>query len=218
MPLAIRMHIAGLTGKRAFTKAHVRAILLFVFESFPAATRTKSNLIEDLKALEEKHPACLIAAAQRFVDGNGTSSNIVHTSSINDAPDTNNAALLSEGIRIYLANETHKRAFKKNHITVILVHIFKYTPQRIAKKAELLDELKKQVETPPTLLTIVGAVAESAPAPLLPPPPPSAARANNSSAYWLYFACKYAVVTMASSLTPLELALHIYGTLIDTHG
>ena len=78
-----------------------------------------------------------------------------------------------------------------------------------------MDELKKQVGTSHTLLSTTGAVAESAPAPSLPPPPP--ARANNSNAYWLYFACKDAVVNMQSSRTPLYLTLHIYDTLIDTH-
>ena len=61
----------------------------------------------------------------------------------NDASATNDAAMLSEGIRIYLANETNKRAFKKDHIPKIRVHVFKYTPQRTTKKAALLDELKK---------------------------------------------------------------------------
>ena len=81
-----------------------------------------------------------------------------------------------------------------------------------------MDELKKQVETSSTLLSTAGAVTESAPTPSLPPPPPPpGTRTNNSSAHWLYFACKDAVVTMQSSLTPLELALRIYNTLIDTH-
>ena len=62
--MAIRMYMAGLIGKRVFTKAHAKAILLFVFESSPAVSRTKPNLIEDLKVLEEKHLDCLIEAAE----------------------------------------------------------------------------------------------------------------------------------------------------------
>ena len=73
---------------------------------------------------------------------------------------------------MYLANETIKRALKKDHILAILVHVFKCTPQRTAKKAESLNELKKQVETSPTLLSTAEAVVELALVPPLPPPPP----------------------------------------------
>ena len=81
------------------------------------------------------------------MDINGTSSDFVPTPAVNDAPDTNDVALLSEEICVYLANDTHKRAFKKDRITMMRVYVFKYTPQCTANKVELLDKLKKQVET-----------------------------------------------------------------------
>ena len=122
--MAIRMYMAGLIGKRVFTKAHAKAILLFAFESSPATSRTKPNLIEDLKVLEEKDPDCLIEAAEQFVDVDGPSKNIatidtptdngppigniVAIPAVNDAPAFNYAAILSERICMYLANETNK--------------------------------------------------------------------------------------------------------------
>ena len=44
----------------------------------------------------------------------------------------------------------------------------------------------------------------------------AAARTSDPNAHWLYFACVDAVVTLQSSLTPLDLGLRIFDTLIDT--
>ena len=251
LPEAIRMHMAGLTEKRTFTKAHAKSILLLVFESSPAASRRKTDLVDDLKAMEEKHPDCLMEAAEKFLDvlsenaspavppsANGqTTSEVETATAVND-----NSNFVADGIRMYLANETKKRAFSKDHIKAILVSVFKHTPARTAKKTELLDELNNQVETSPGLLptavAAAAAVAASLPplvavaavaadnAPPLPPTQPiesppvqplqAAPTASNPNAHWFYCACKDAVVTMRSPLTPLQLALVIYKKLLDT--
>lgn len=174
-----------------------------------------------------------------------TSANGANDSSIaNDA-----STIVSDGICMYLANETKKRAFTKDHIAAILVNVFNHIPARTTKKAEMLDELNKQVETSPGLLQAAVAAAAAAPLPPLPnpvvaaeamaedlvatdnapslpttptiPSPPvetfqAAASASNKNAHWLYFACKDALVTMNSSLTPLQLALLVYDTLLET--
>ena len=139
---------------------------------------------------------------------------------------------------MYLTNETKKRAFKKDHAIAILLHVFKYTPKRTAKKAELLDELEKQVEASPGLLPAaagealmlslppaVAAIAVAVDVEASPTPPvqsspiqplQAAARTSDPNAHWLYFACVDAVVALQSSLTPLDLGLCIFDTLIDT--
>ena len=94
-----------------------------------------------------------------------TSANGANDSSIaNDA-----STIVSDGICMYLANETKKRAFTKDHIAAILVNVFNHIPARTTKKAEMLDEINKQIETSPGLLPAALAAAAAL---LLPLPHP----------------------------------------------
>ena len=90
-------------------------------------------------------------------------------------------------IKMYLSNETRKKAFTKNAIIAILVGVFKNTPKKNDKRGTLLETLNTLLEESPGLLpasTVTMEVADSAPFPSTPvrdPLPDSPAEAAVST-------------------------------------
>ena len=74
-------------------------------------------------------------------------------------------------IKMYLSNETRKKAFTTNAIISILVGVFKHTPRKNYKRGALLETLNTLVEESLGLLHAAAdtmSVAASAPVPSTP--------------------------------------------------
>jgi hypothetical protein len=72
LPDAIRMYSQGDQDKRAFTKAHIRTILISIFEATTASSSDslkKSDLLKELIQQEKEKPDAMIAAIEHYVMG-----------------------------------------------------------------------------------------------------------------------------------------------------
>ena len=63
------MRIQGTSGSAKFTKYHIVTLLVRVFEqTAKPSTKRNNELMDGLRAMEEKHPDCLMEAAEKFAD------------------------------------------------------------------------------------------------------------------------------------------------------
>ena len=60
---AIEMYRSGATGKRAFTKDHIKAILLFAFSAEPKSGRKKSEWLDQLNKLNDEDSEGMVVRA-----------------------------------------------------------------------------------------------------------------------------------------------------------
>ena len=69
LPNAIMMHIQDKSGIAKFTKSHIVTLLVRIFEQTDLpSTKRKNELMGDLRTMKEKHPYCLMEAADKFAD------------------------------------------------------------------------------------------------------------------------------------------------------
>ena len=151
LPNAIMIHIQGKSGSAKFTKSHVVTLLVRVFEqTAPTRTNRNNELMDDLRAMKENNPDCLMESAEKFADVErvcGDAPNKATIITIGVITDEgfravsiqDTSSLLPMAIKMYLSNETRKKAFTKNEIIAILVGVFKHTPKKNGKRGTLLE-------------------------------------------------------------------------------
>ena len=115
--------------------------------------------------MEEKHPYCLMEAADKSADvericGDETNQATTMTAGVSTeggvfgviSQDT--SSLFTISIKMYLLNETINKSFTKNAIIAILVGVFKHTPKKNYKRGALLETLNTLVKESPWQLLL----------------------------------------------------------------
>ena len=164
------MHIQGKLGSAKFTKYHIVTLLVHVFEhTAPPSTKRKNEVMGDLQVMEEKHQYLLMEAAEKFSDvericgdapkqANTITTGVSTEGGVCAVSIQDTSSLLPMAIKMYLSNETRKKAFTNNAFIYILVGVFKHTPKKNDKRGALLETLNTLVEESPGLLSAAAGI------------------------------------------------------------
>ena len=96
------IHIQGKLGSAKFTKSHNVTLLARVFEqTVPPSTKRKNDLIDDIRAMEGKHPVCLMDDTEKFSDVE-----IICGNSPNQATTITNGVRTEGGVRAVSIQDT----------------------------------------------------------------------------------------------------------------